>query len=131
MTRIEWHSPSIQARRRSPVLALIRRTILMSFLLAFIVGMVIGIDLAFWWNETEGRQGAIFAYRAVGLAMDQGIDWTEQALSLQDYAWALQNNLFFYLKVPFQLCAFAGAYLATSLSNLLISSVSLVPFGRR
>ena len=103
----------------------------MSFLLAFIVGMVIGIDRSFWWNETEGRQGAIFAYRTVGLAMDQPIDWTEQALSLQDYAWALQNHLFFYLKVPFQLCAFTGAYIATSLSNLLIYVVSLVPFGRR
>jgi hypothetical protein len=131
MTRIEWHSPSIQARRRSPVLALIRRSILMSFLLAFIVGVVIGIDRAFWWNETEGRQGAIFAYRAVGLAMERGIDWAEEALSLQNYAWALQNNLFFYLKIPFQLCAFAGAYIATSGSNLLMYVASLVPFGRR
>jgi hypothetical protein len=92
---------------------LIGRAGLAGLLVSFLAGMAIGVTQAFSFNQPDGQQGAIFAYKAVGVAMDNALASIMALLSLDAYAATLQIHVFSYLEAPFQLCAAAGAYITT------------------
>jgi hypothetical protein len=115
-----WNSPARRDQRDGVwARALIRRAILSTFLLALLVGMAIGVYQDLRWGGSDARETAALAYRSAGLAMNQASTSVITSLSLGEHATATQDNILFYIGIPYQFCAFAGAYLATVGIHLL------------
>jgi hypothetical protein len=112
----------------TPVRRRLGQIIMLSFLPTFAAGIAIGVQGHFEASGATAQAIAAAAYRSSGLAIRGWLAWILQATPLSNYAAALQDNVFFYLEVPYQLCVFAGAYIAALAIDSLEAVAALVTF---
>jgi len=125
----QWHSMQLWRPRIKSVspLAILGRTILWSLVLTVVVGMVIGVYQNMYYGMSDAAQAGTFAYRYVGLTINATFTSFMMALSLGDYVSVVQGNVLFYLEVPYQLCAFAGASITSAGIGLLHHFATTAP----
>jgi hypothetical protein len=126
-----WNSPTI--RDRLPAASarrLIKHTFLSSLLLAFLGGMLSGAYQHFWIGNLGAGDTAAFAYHSVGTVIGGSVASITRFLSLDSYAPIMQDNFLFYVTIPYQLCAFAGAYTTAGGLELLQHFIAMVPTHR-
>ncbi len=110
-----WNTPAKRDQRPAVVVRkLARNAILATLLLALVTGMAIGAYQNLRWGGAGAQETAVFAYRSVGETLNQSLAHLMMAMSLGEHTDLIQDNILFYLGVPFQLCAFVGAWLATA-----------------
>jgi hypothetical protein len=124
-----WYSPAQPASRKSEaVRKWIRQIAFLSFLLAFGVGLAIGVYQNWWSGGSDARGTAALAYQTVGQSIDGLSDRVINLLPLGDQVATIAGNVLFYLEIPYQLCAFAGGYAATTglgfMSDVLAAAAS-------
>lgn len=121
-----WNSQSRRDRwRTTPLRGFIGQIVLVSLLVALLAGMTIGVFQTVGSDVSNPLQTAAVAYQSVGLTIQGSFAGIMTLLSLGDYAAALQDNVLFYLEIPYQLCAFAGAYITTAVIQLLAHAVAM------
>jgi hypothetical protein len=126
-----WNSPTRRERSKAaPARRLIRRIVLVSLLLAFVAGIMISLYQRVNIGEASAHDTGALAYGSVGLTISEGLAWVMTALSLDDYAAAVHRYFFVYVEIPYQLCAFAGAYLATVIIELPALVMTMLPSQR-
>jgi hypothetical protein len=126
-----WNSPTRRERSKgAPARRLIRRIVVGSLLLAFVAGVVISLYQRVIFGESSAHDTAAVAFGSVGLTISEGLAWVMTLLSLDDYAAAVQRDFFVYAEIPYQLCAFAGAYVATVVIGLPALVIAMFPSQR-
>lgn len=110
-----WNSPEGQARReRGPLRRLLAQSALASLLIAFFAGGAISIYQHFCCGNPDAWDTASIAYQFTGAGMSAFVTGIMRLIGLQGQAATLQDYLLFYLEIPYQICAFAGACVATT-----------------
>jgi hypothetical protein len=95
------------------------RTILLSLLIAFLIGAAVGIYRQLWLGDLDSLETATFAYGFAGRLISFPIAWIMDLVALDTAAQWLQDYVLYYLEIPYQLCAFAGACTATAAIGLV------------
>jgi hypothetical protein len=121
-----WRSAGQSTVKRVSVWRRIEQVALSTFLLAFGSGVVIGLYQTWWSGRLDARDAALFAYRSVGQTIDGCFAWVVMLSPMTDHATATPSNILFYLEIPYQLCAFAGAYAATAGIEFLAQLAAIV-----
>jgi hypothetical protein len=110
-----WNTPAKRDQRPAVVAQkLARKAILATLLLALVTGMAIGAYQNLRWGGAGAQETGVFAYRSVGQTLDQSLASLMMAMSLGRHTSLVHDNILFYLEVPYQLSAFAGAWVATA-----------------
>lgn len=108
-----WHEA---VRRRAAQLFFV------SLLAALSTGVATSASLRLRDVNATSMDAAMFAYETIGTSISASLIGTMRLIGLQDQAAFVQENVLSYLEIPYQICAFAGAY-GTSASVELMSQV--------
>lgn len=123
-----WNSTAKwKARKDRPALRRIGQAAQFSSIVAFVAGAIIAGSMNWQRGAPGPRDIADFAYLAVGQSIEGLFTSMLRLVALGDYAAALQDNLLYYLEIPYQVCAFAGAYIATAGIQYLDQVLAMVP----
>ncbi len=100
--------------RPMPVRWRIARSALLTFPLAFVTGMIISPFEIWWSRSVDAMAVGNFAYQTFGCTTDQSFSLVMKLFFPGDTVAAMHDEFLFYAEIPYQLCAFAGAYVTTA-----------------
>jgi hypothetical protein len=123
-----WNSTARwKAHKDRPSLRRIALGVQFSLMTASLAGAIIAGYIN-WQRDARGpRDIADFAYLAIGRSIEGLFTSILRLVDLGDYAASIQDNFLFYLEIPYQVCAFAGAYAATEAIQYLDHVLAMVP----